>query len=169
MQRITAMGGGGFLMEGTPLLDDFILSRARASRVCFVATASGDHDRMLVNFYAALGPHCRATHLPLFRRQHADVVAHLLAQDVIDVGGGTPPTCSRSGASTASTWPCAAPTRPASCCAASALARSAGSTAASRMRLAAHSGVSTTLSACCPAASVRMMTVTRDAARPTSS
>jgi dipeptidase E len=93
MQQITAMGGGGFLVEDTPLLDDCILSRARgsASRVGFVATASGDRDRMLVNFYTALGPRCRATHLPLFRRQHADVVAHLLAQDVIDVGGGTPP------------------------------------------------------------------------------
>jgi peptidase E len=34
---------------------------------------------------------CRATHLPLFRRQHADVAAHLLAQDVIYVGGGNTP------------------------------------------------------------------------------
>jgi peptidase E len=44
MQQFIAMGGGGFLMEDTPLLDDFILSRAcgSASRVCFVATASGD-------------------------------------------------------------------------------------------------------------------------------
>jgi hypothetical protein len=31
MQRITAMSGGGFLMEDTPLLDDFMLSRARAT------------------------------------------------------------------------------------------------------------------------------------------
>jgi dipeptidase E len=93
MQQIIAMGGGGFLMEDTPLLDDFILlcARGRASRVCFVATASGDSDRMLVNFYTALGPRCRATHLPLFRRQHADVAAHLLAQDVIYVGGGNTP------------------------------------------------------------------------------
>jgi dipeptidase E len=91
--QIIAMGGGGFLMEDTPLLDDFILSCAHgsASRVCFVATASGDSDRMLVNFYTALGPRCRATHLPLFRRQHADVAAHLLAQDVIYVGGGNTP------------------------------------------------------------------------------
>jgi hypothetical protein len=77
MKQIIAMGGGGFLMDDTPLLDDFILSCASGSapRVCFVATASGDSDRMLVNYYTALGPRCRATHLPLFRRQHADVAA----------------------------------------------------------------------------------------------
>jgi dipeptidase E len=69
MQQFIAMGGGGFLMEDTPLLDDFILSRAcgSASRVCFVATASGDRDRMLVNFYTALGPRCHAT----FHRRRA--------------------------------------------------------------------------------------------------
>jgi dipeptidase E len=90
MKQIIAMGGGGFLMDENPLLDDFILSRSkgRESRVCFVATASGDSDRMLVNFYTALGSRCRATHLPLFRREHADVTAFLLDNDVIYVGGG---------------------------------------------------------------------------------
>jgi hypothetical protein len=58
MKQIIAMGGGGFLMDDNPLLDDFILSRARGrdSRVCFLATASGDSHRMLVSFYTALGP-----------------------------------------------------------------------------------------------------------------
>jgi dipeptidase E len=90
MKQIIAMGGGGFLMDENPLLDDFILSRAkgRDSRVCFVATASGDSDRMLVNFYTALGPRCRASHLPLFRREHDDVTRYLLSHDVIYVGGG---------------------------------------------------------------------------------
>ncbi|HKO92121.1 MAG TPA: peptidase E [Polyangiaceae bacterium] len=90
MKQIVAMGGGGFLMENTPLLDDFILSRAkgRESRVCFIATASGDSDRMLVTFYTALGSRCRADHLPLFRRSATDVAAYLLNQDVIYVGGG---------------------------------------------------------------------------------
>jgi peptidase E len=77
-------------MDENSLLDDFILSRAkgRDSRVCFVATASGDSDRMLVSFYTALGPRCRASHLPLFRREPVDLVTHLLNQDVIYVGGG---------------------------------------------------------------------------------
>jgi dipeptidase E len=90
MKQIIALGGGGFLMDENPLLDDFILSRAkgRESRVCFLATASGDSDRMLVNFYTALGPRCQARHLPLFRREHGDVTAYLLDQDVIYVGGG---------------------------------------------------------------------------------
>lgn len=90
MKQLIAMGGGGCLMEDSPLLDDFILScaKGRESRVCFVATASGDSDRMLVNFYTALGPRCRVTHLPLFRRIHTDLEAFLLEQDVIYVGGG---------------------------------------------------------------------------------
>jgi peptidase E len=90
VKQIIAMGGGGFLMDDNPLIDDFILSRAkgRDSRVCFVATASGDSDRMLVNFYTALGPRCRAAHLPLFRREHTDLTAFLLSHDVIYVGGG---------------------------------------------------------------------------------
>jgi peptidase E len=90
MKQIIAMGGGGCLMEDSPLLDDFILSSAKgtASRVCFIATASGDSDRMLVNFYTALGTRCRVAHLPLFRRVHTDIASFLLEQDVIYVGGG---------------------------------------------------------------------------------
>ena len=90
MKQIIAMGGGGFLMDESPGLDDFILSRAkgRESRVCFVGTASGDSDRMLVNFYTALGPRCRASHLALFRREQMDVTEYLLRHDVIYVGGG---------------------------------------------------------------------------------
>ncbi|MEY4544469.1 MAG: hypothetical protein RL685_664 [Pseudomonadota bacterium] len=91
MKSIIAMGGGGFLMEESPLLDDFILSRAkgRESSVCFIATASGDSDRMLVNFYTAMGPRCHASHLPLFRPDGNDPATHLLRQDVIYVGGGS--------------------------------------------------------------------------------
>jgi dipeptidase E len=91
-KQIVAMGGGGFLMEPkNPLLDDFILGLGRGadSRVCFLATASGDSDRMLVNFYTDLAPRCRATHLPLFRPRVGDIEALLLAQDVIYVGGGS--------------------------------------------------------------------------------
>ena len=68
MKQIIAIGGGGFLMDDNPLLDDFILSRAKGkdSRVCFLPTAAGDSNRMLVNFYTALGCCCHATHLPCF-------------------------------------------------------------------------------------------------------
>ncbi|MEO8180992.1 MAG: peptidase E [Deltaproteobacteria bacterium] len=90
-KSIIAMGGGGFLMEESPLLDDFILScaKGRASRVCFLATASGDSDRMLVNFYTAMGSRCQASHLPLFRPDGRDPATQLLDQDIIYVGGGS--------------------------------------------------------------------------------
>jgi peptidase E len=90
-KQIVAMGGGGFLMEPeNPLLDDFVLGLARGSqsRVCYIGTAAGDSNRMIVNFYSYLGPRCRPTHLPLFNRRHADIPALLLDQDVIYVGGG---------------------------------------------------------------------------------
>ena len=92
MKQIVAMGGGGFMMEPeNPRLDDFILQLARGneSRVCFIATGSGDSDRNIVSFYNHLGPRCRPTHLPLFnRRKDEDLEAMLLRQDVIYVSGG---------------------------------------------------------------------------------
>lgn len=89
---IIALGGGGFSMEpDEPRLDDYILSHARRSpaRVCFLPTASGDSNDYVVRFYEAFpATRCIATHLPLFRRTHPDLRAHVLAQDVIYVGGG---------------------------------------------------------------------------------
>ena len=94
MRQIVAMGGGGFTMEPeNTLLDDYVLSLSgqERPRVCFVPTASGDSDATMVRFYEAF-PVTRAlpSHLPLMRRQLApEVRAHLLAQDVIYVGGGS--------------------------------------------------------------------------------
>jgi len=90
-KQIVAMGGGGFLMEPeNPRLDDFVLSLARGadSRVCLLPTPAGDSNRMIAQFYTWLGPRCKATHLPLFKRRHDDIDAFLRAQDVIYVGGG---------------------------------------------------------------------------------
>jgi len=98
--QIIALGGGGFSMEpDNPLLDDFILSRARAARprVCFVPTASGDAATYVVRFYRAFAPRaCIATDLTLFGavampRHPADTQSleqFVLAQDVLYVGGG---------------------------------------------------------------------------------
>jgi dipeptidase E len=78
------------------LLDDYVLSlagRARA-RVCFLPTASGDADHYVVRFYRRFSPSCETSHVSLFRRDQGtggveeDLAAHLLAQDVIYVGGG---------------------------------------------------------------------------------
>ena len=79
-KQIVAMGGGGFLMEpDNPLLDDFVLSLARGaqSRVCLLPTPAGDSNRMIAQFYTWLGPRCKATHLPLFKRRHDDLDAVL--------------------------------------------------------------------------------------------
>jgi dipeptidase E len=90
--HIVAMGGGGFSMEpANPLLDQYILSLARVPhpRVCFVPTASADSDSYCLRFYEAFARHdCEPCHLPLFKRQAADLRSFILEQDVIYVGGG---------------------------------------------------------------------------------
>jgi peptidase E len=68
------------------------LSRTRETpRVCFIATASGDSADNLVRTYIALSAmDVRLTHLSLFPMPNfEDVRTHLLAQDVIWVGGGS--------------------------------------------------------------------------------
>jgi peptidase E len=93
--QIVAFGGGGFSMEwGNPLLDDHVLALTgvQRPRVCFLPTASGDADHYVVRFYRAFAaPRCEPSHISLFRRETGvgDLRAHLLAQDVIYVGGGS--------------------------------------------------------------------------------
>jgi len=92
------------------LLDDYVLSLTGACRfgnaseagvspsgrprVCFLPTASGDADHYVVRFYRRFSPDCDASHVSLFRRDQGtggvedDLASHLLAQDLIYVGGG---------------------------------------------------------------------------------
>jgi dipeptidase E len=90
--HLITLGGGGFSMEPeNPLLDDYILSFARRPHpsVCFVGTASGDSITYAASFYRAFaGRDATATELPLFERGAYDLREHVLAQDVIYVGGG---------------------------------------------------------------------------------
>src|SRR6202165_3322767 len=95
--QIIALGGGGFSMErDSSLLDDYVLSLTDSPRprVCFLPTASGDADHYVVRFYRRFSPSCEASHVSLFRRDQGtggveeDLATHLLAQDVIYVGGG---------------------------------------------------------------------------------
>jgi peptidase E len=79
---------------GNPLLDDHVLALSGVPRpkVCFLPTASGDADHYVVRFYRAFeASRCEPSHVSLFRRQTGvgDPRAHLLAQDVIYVGGGS--------------------------------------------------------------------------------
>src|ERR1700722_9148834 len=93
--QIVAFGGGGFSMEwGNPLLDDHVLALTGVEhpRICFLPTASGDADHYVVRFYLAFpASRCEPSHISLFRRETGvgDPRAHLLAQDVIYVGGGS--------------------------------------------------------------------------------
>jgi dipeptidase E len=93
--QIIAFGGGGFSMEwGNPLLDDHVLSLTGVPcpRVCFLPTASGDADHYVVRFYRAFpSSRCEPSHISLFRRETGvgDAYAHLQAQDLIYVGGGS--------------------------------------------------------------------------------
>ncbi|MGH2912534.1 MAG: Type 1 glutamine amidotransferase-like domain-containing protein [Solirubrobacteraceae bacterium] len=95
--QIVALGGGGFSMEKDgSALDDYVLSltNARRPRICFLPTASGDADHYVVRFYRRFSTHCEASHISLFRRDQGgqgvedNLASHLLAQDLIYVGGG---------------------------------------------------------------------------------
>src|SRR5260370_36185707 len=95
--QIVALGGGGFSMEkDSSLLDAYVLSLTGCTRprVCFLPTASGDADHYVVRFYRRFSATCDASHVSLFRRDQGtggvedDLATHLLAQDLIYVGGG---------------------------------------------------------------------------------
>jgi peptidase E len=89
------MGGGGFTMEPeNPALDDYVLTLApaREPRICLLPTAGGDSEHQIARFHATFRDQlCRPTHLSLFRLGSRPVPLreHLLAQDVIYVGGGS--------------------------------------------------------------------------------
>jgi len=101
-RQIVALGGGGFSEESTTLLDDYILGLRprRPPKVCFLPTASGDADGYIEKFYAAFRePRAVPSHVSLFHGPSLDpqpetlvnlggLREHLLAQDVIYVGGG---------------------------------------------------------------------------------
>jgi dipeptidase E len=98
LPQILALGGGGFSMEaGNPLVDDFALeiTGAERPRVCFMPTASGDADHYVVRFYRRFSAVADCSHVSLFRRDkgagavEGDIEGHLLAQDLIYVGGGS--------------------------------------------------------------------------------
>lgn len=93
--QIVAFGGGGFSTDwGNTLLDEHVrkLTGVEHPRVCFLPTASGDADHYVVRFYRAFAAtHCEPSHISLFRRETGvgDPRAHLLAQDLVYVGGGS--------------------------------------------------------------------------------
>jgi peptidase E len=109
-KQIVAMGGGSFSAEPEgSRLDAYVLALSGQPRpkICFLPTASGDAAVYITKFYEAFGERAQATHLGLFGRPRPDMEAVLTGQALSMSAAATPPTCSRCGASTASTGSCA--------------------------------------------------------------
>jgi peptidase E len=85
--------GGPFQWRRGPLIEHAIelAGSPERPRFCFLGTAHGDAVGSIAAFYRAFaGSDVRATHLELFTMPNVpDMRDHLLAQDVIWVGGGS--------------------------------------------------------------------------------
>jgi len=94
-RTILALGGHEFSRKrGNEALRDYILALADGPRprICLLPTASGDPADQIAAFRSSLGAHpCELSHVSLFRleTESVDLAHHLLAQDVIYVGGGS--------------------------------------------------------------------------------
>jgi peptidase E len=86
-------GRGVFTWQRNALIDYALqLSGASRPRICYLGTASGDSPYGIQAFYGAFAgcDDARPSHLALFTMPNVDdPAAHLLAQDVIWVGGGS--------------------------------------------------------------------------------
>jgi peptidase E len=84
---------GAFQWRTGPIIDHAIelAGDLERPRLCYVGTATGDSLNGTAAFYRAMsGLEVRASHLELFMMPNVDDVrAHLLAQDVVWVGGGS--------------------------------------------------------------------------------
>lgn len=94
-RTILALGGHEFSRKrGNEALRDYMLALADGARpkVCLLPTASGDPADQIAAFRASLGSQrCELSHISLFRleTEAVDLAEHLLAQDLIYVGGGS--------------------------------------------------------------------------------
>lgn len=94
-RSILALGGHEFSRRrGNEALRDHLLGLVgrERPRVCLLPTASGDPGDQIAAFRSSLGERdCELSHVSLFRleAEAVDVAEHLLAQDLIYVGGGS--------------------------------------------------------------------------------
>ena len=90
-----ALGGHEFSRRsGNEALRDYVLGLADAPepRICLLPTASGDAEQQIVAFRRSLGGvACHPSEVSLFRLedQRLALREHLLAQDIVYVGGGS--------------------------------------------------------------------------------
>ena len=89
-RHIVGLGGGGDTVEGTDRLYEYILGLTgkERPRALFIPTASAEHPEYIVWFYERFAPRSEAKHLNTFPWPPKDVRELILAQDVINVGGG---------------------------------------------------------------------------------
>ena len=86
------MPTAGTALQPSPLLRyAFDLTGQDRPRVCFIATAVGDDPEYIARFYAAISSmDAEVSHLALFPMPNVDDLrAHLLAQDLVYVSGGS--------------------------------------------------------------------------------
>jgi peptidase E len=98
VRRILALGGHEFSSRPPDRAVSELLLRlageggAARPRICILPTASGDTSELIGSFYAAFGERaCEPSDVSLFRLGHRPLALrdHLLAQDLIYVGGGS--------------------------------------------------------------------------------
>jgi dipeptidase E len=98
VRRVLALGGHDFSSRPADRAVCELLLRLAGERggerprICILPTASGDTSEQIGRFYAAFGERsCEPSDLSLFRlgRQPMALRDHLLAQDLIYVGGGS--------------------------------------------------------------------------------
>lgn len=84
--RVVAIGGAAF----EPALVRFLLGLTGSGRprVALVGTATGDSTAVLLAMYAAFAPHAAVSHVAFHPWPPAGVREHVLAQDLVFVGGG---------------------------------------------------------------------------------
>ena len=91
MKQIISIGGGGFGRSlGELKIEKYIASQSSATnpKVCFIPTATGDDNGYINNFYRAFNSiNCIPSDISFFKRT-IDLREHILAQDIIFVGGG---------------------------------------------------------------------------------
>jgi dipeptidase E len=88
--HIVALGGPADSEEGTAKLLGYVsgLTGKARPRICFVPTAVGDSNEMIVRFYEIWGGRGDLSHVKFFPWPPDDLEAHVLAKDIVVVSGG---------------------------------------------------------------------------------
>jgi hypothetical protein len=88
--RLIAIGGGGFAQGTDPALEEFVLRHAAgaATRIGYIATASGYEATAIARFHQRFEPHCTHTTDMPPGTQGAAAAQWLQSLDAVFVGGG---------------------------------------------------------------------------------